>query len=431
MAEVNWTQVLRQGFGVSEIKLTDGGFWSAFLGQSNWTGKRVNVDSVLQLSTAWACVRLVAETLSTLPCNLQRAQKDGSKVVDKDHQLHYLLHTQPNADMTAVVFWQIYLASLLLWGNAYVEKRLSAGYLTSLDFLLPAYVERKVLASGAVQWRYTDPVTRRVRIIPEERMWHTPAFTLDGITGLSPVRMGANVFGAAMASGQAASETFTGGMRAKGLVTMDAILQKEQRSQIREHVQQVSRDGGYFVLEKGAGFQQLTMNPQDAELLATRNFDVEEICRWYGVWPVLVGHGDKASTWGTGYEQQMLAFVVFLLRRWAVRVEQSAAKGLLTPEQRRTHSVEFALEGLLRGDSTARAAFYSQMLQNGVYTRDEVRRLENLPLMGGQAEVLTVQSNLLPLDLLGKASSGAAKDARQALLDWLQLEAIQPTKGTP
>jgi HK97 family phage portal protein len=424
---MKWTEILKEGLDVPGISLRDGGFWSTFLGASNWTGKSVTVNSALQLSTAWACVRLIAETMSTLPVNLLRGMPDGSKVPDKSHQLHYLLHTQPNADMTAAVFWQIYLASLLLWGNAYVEKRMSVGVITSLEFLMPSGVTRRLLANGAIEWRYVDPRTGRVRTIPEDRMWHTPAFTLDGITGLSPVQMGANVFGSAIAADQASSETFSRGMRASGLVTMDALLQKDQRQQIREHVQLVNKEGGFFVLEKGAGFQQLTMNPQDAELLSTRGFNVEEICRWYGVWPVLVGHGDKTSNFGTGYEQQMLAFVVFLLRRWAVRIEQQIVKGLFTPAERLTHSAEFALEGLLRGDSVARAAFYSQMVQNGVFTRDEVRRLENLPLMGGNAEVLTVQSNLLPIDMLGVAGGGAGNNARDALVAWLAQQEKEPT----
>lgn len=422
MAEVNWTDVLRSGLGASNIKLTDGGFWGSWFGASNWTGRHVTVNSALQLSTAWACVRLIAETLSTLPVNLLKAQPDGAKVADKSNQLHYLLHTQPNADMTAAVFWQVYLASLLLWGRAHVEKHVSAGVITSLEILLPQNVTWRRMPSGAVLWKYVDPVSGRQRDIPESRMWYLPAFTLDGFNGLSPISMGANILGSAMAADQASAETFTRGMKSSGLVTMDAVMNGKQRQEVREHVAAVNKEGGVFVLEKGAGFQQITMNPQDAELLATRAFNVEEICRWYGVFPVLVGHGDKASTWGTGYEQQMLGFVVFLLRRWAVRIEQSIAKDLLTPAERLTHSAEFGLEGLLRGDSAARAAFYSQMTQNGVMTRDECRRLENLPLKGGLADVLTVQSNLLPIDRLGVASATPASTAKSALLRWLDID---------
>src|SRR5690606_14325175 len=152
-----------------------------------------------------------------------------------------------------------------------------------------------------------------------------------------------------------------------------------------------------MVLEKGAGFQQLSMNPQDAELLSTRSFNVEEICRWFRVPPFMVGHSEKSTSWGTGIESQMIGFVTFVLRPWCVRIEQSVRKSLLTPAERIRYTPEFALEGLLRGDSQARAAFYSTMTQNGVMTRNEVRRLENLePVEGGDS--LTVQSNMIPLN---------------------------------
>ncbi|MFT4172815.1 MAG: phage portal protein, partial [Rhodocyclaceae bacterium] len=399
------------------IRLTDGAFWGAWLGARNFTGKPVTVNSALQLSTAWACVRLIAETMSTLPMNLY-VEKGDTKEVDRQHPLYGLLHNQPNADMTAVVFWQVFVACLLLWGAAYVEKRRNGrGDITSLDLLLPAFIQGRRLENGSVEWRYDDPVSKKSRIISEADMWFTPAFSLDGISVVSPISMGANVFGAAIAADEASAHTFKNGMKSAGLVTMDVVLKPDQRRDIREHVQSVSSEGGIFVLEKGAGFQQLTMNPQDAELLATRAFNVEEICRWFRVPPFMVGHSEKSTSWGTGIEQQMIGFVTFVLRPWAVRIEQSVRKGLLTPAERSRYSAEFALEGLLRGDSASRASFYASMTQNGVMTRDECRRKENLPPKGGNAAELTVQSNMLPIDQLGQQS--ASGQARDALKAWL------------
>ena len=402
------------------IALTDGDFWSAWLSGGNWSGQTVNNRTTLQLSAAWACVRLIAETLSTLPMGLFVTRPDGSRQVASTHQLYQLLRMQPNANMSAVDFWQAILASMLLWGNAYVEKRMSGSVITSLDFLIPERVSRTVLRSGAIEWKYNDPVTGTERTIPETAMWHTPAFTLDGLIGISPIRMGANVIGSAIAADKASAHTFSSGMKSSGLVTTGAtLLKKEQREDIRQHVKTVSDAGGVMVLEMGMGFQQLNMNPQDAELLSTRAFNVEEICRWFRVPPFMVGHSEKSTSWGTGIEQQMIGFIAFVLRPWCVRIEQSIRRSLLTPVERLTHSAEWALEGLLRGDSTARAAFYSQMLRNGVMTRDDVRRLENLPLKGGNADVLTVESNLLPIDLLGVNAAGSA--AQDALRNWLGL----------
>ncbi|SFU81757.1 phage portal protein, HK97 family [Paenacidovorax caeni] len=400
------------------ISLTDGDFWSAWLAGSNWSGQTVNTRTALQVSAAWACVRLIAETLSTLPMGLYRTRPDGSKEPASSHHLYTLLRSQPNADMSAVDFWQAMLSSLLLWGNAYAEKRLSGGIITSIDFLNPERISCRRLKTGAREWKYDDPITGRVRVIAETAMWHIPAFTLDGQMGVSPIRMGANVFGGAIAADKASAHTFTGGMKSSGLVTTGAsVLKPDQREDIRQHVKKVSDTGGVMVLEMGMGFQQLNMNPQDAELLATRGFNVEEVCRWFRVPPFMVGHSEKSTSWGTGIEQQMIGFITFVLRPWCVRIEQSIRRNLLSPVERLTHSAEWSLEGLLRGDSAARAAFYSQMVQNGVMTRDDARRLENLPLMGGNANVLTVQSNLLPIDALGVNAGGAA--AQDALRNWL------------
>lgn len=403
------------------VRLTDGNFWSAWLGGGNWSGQSVTTRSALQLSAVWACVRLISETLSTLPFFLNRRGKDGSKVPATDHSLYTLLHSQPNSYMSAVDFWQAYLASLLLRGNAYAEKRTTAGgVIIGIDFLNPEGVSRRELPSGAIEWKYTDPVTGRTRTIAEEAMWHTTAFTLDGKVGMSPISMGTNVLGGAMAADKASAHTFSSGMKSSGLVTMGtSLLKPGQREDVREHVKKVSDAGGVMVLEMGMGFQQLNMNPQDAELLSTRAFNVEEVCRWFRVPPFMVGHSEKSTSWGTGLEQQMISFITFVLRPWCVRIEQSVRRCLLTPVERLTLSAEFSLDGLLRGDSAARATFYSQMVQNGVMTRDDVRRKENLPLMGGNANVLTVQSNLLPIDALGINAAGSA--AQDALRNWLDL----------
>jgi HK97 family phage portal protein len=209
-------------------------------------------------------------------------------------------------------------------------------------------------------------------------------------------------------------------LKSPGVLLMDATLQPGQRDDIRKHIQTVSDQGGVMVIEKGDGFQSLAMNPQDAELLSTREFNVEEICRWFRVDPALVGHGGKDSNWGTGLEQKMLWLITLTLRFWCVRIEKSVRRGVMTSEERMRLSGEFNLEALLRGDSSSRAAFYSQMVQNGIYTRDFVRGKENLPPMGGNAAVLTVQSNLVPIDRLGEKAPG--QTAADALKAWLGLD---------
>jgi HK97 family phage portal protein len=409
------------------IKLTDGDFWREYGGAASFLGKRVSVDEALQLSTVWACVRLISETLATLPLGFYRRNTDGSRTSATSHQLYEVLHSQPNADMTAVVFWEVVVASLLLWGNAYIEIIRSANKVIALQFLIPARMNVRKLAGGGYEYRYRDTTgSGAERPISEESLMHIPAFSTDGVFGLSPIAYGANVFGTAMQTDQASAETFRDSMRSPGLVTMDMLLKKQQREDIRAHVKDVSERGGVMVLEKGASFQKLGFDPVSAELLSSRSFNVEEICRWYGIDPAMVGHGGKDSNWGTGLEQKMLWFLVFALRKWCVRIEQAIRKSLLSPVERLTLFAEFNMEGLLRGDSTTRAAFYASAGQNGWKTRNEIRRLENDPPMAG-GDVLTVQSNLVPLDQLGKAPT-ADRTAADAVLAWL---GIQPSAGVP
>jgi HK97 family phage portal protein len=304
-----------------------------------------------------------------------------------------------------VAFWQVVIASMMLWGNAYIEIIRSGSTVVALQFLYPARITLRRLANGTYEYVHRDLSAResaRERVIPESRMMHITAFSTDGVMGLSPIAFGVNVFGTSIETDRASAQTFKNALRSPGLLRMDMTLSPEQREQLRAHVKTVSDSGGIMVMEKGAGFDRLGFDPVSAELLASRAWNVEEMCRWYGVDPSMIGHGGKDSNWGTGLEEKMTWFVTLTLRTWCVQIEQAVRKSLLTPAERNKYFAEFALEGLLRGNSTARATYYATMEQNGNMTRDEVRAKENLPPMGGNAAVLTVQSNMIPLDKLGE-----------------------------
>jgi HK97 family phage portal protein len=368
-------------------------------------------------------VRLISETLATLPLGFYSSNADGSRAQATGHVLYEVLHNQPNGDMTAVVFWEVVVASMLLWGNTYIEVIRSGNTVISLHFLHPARMVVRRLYDGTIEYRYRDyPASATARVIAERDLMHIPAFSTDGLLGLSPIAYGANVFGTAIQTDQASAETFRDSMRSPGLVTMDMLLKKQQREDIREHVKSVSESGGVMVLEKGTSFQKLGFDPVSAELLESRHFNVEELCRWYRVDPAMIGHGGKDSNWGTGLEQKMLWFLTFTLRHWCVRIEQAVRKSLLTPVERLKYFAEFNMEGLLRGDATTRAAFYAAMVNSGIYTRDECRARENLAPMGGNAGVLTVQSAMVNIDDMNKGTNAAASNAMNALKAWLGLE---------
>ncbi|MEN5419002.1 phage portal protein [Stenotrophomonas sp. TWI169] len=403
------------------IGLADEAFWAAWSGGGSSAGKTVNQRTVLQLSAAMACVRLLAQVIATLPVGFFERKPDGTRVAANNHPLYEILHNQPNADMTAVQFWEVVMVSLLLWGNAYAEKTLSSGRLVNLEFLQPQRMAVRRLSTGELEYRYSGTDGRQ-RVISEERMWHIRGFSTDGSMGISSIQAGAQVFGAAMAADEASSKVFANGMNVGGVLTTDQILSEKNRATFRENMQAefagAMNAGKTMLLEAGMKYQQVPMNPEDAQLLATRAFNVEEICRWFGVPPFMVGHAEKSTSWGTGIEQQMIGFLTFSLAPWLRRIEQSIRKDLMAPVERAKYFAEFAVEGLLRADSAARASFYSTMVQNGIYSRDDCRERENLERKGGKAAELTVQSNLLPIDMLG--SNTGDQQARSALMAWLQ-----------
>lgn len=406
-------------FAGKAIKLTDGGFWSAFLGNQSSSGKTVTVDNALKLSAVWSCVRIISTSIAGLPLGIFRRLPDGSRQDARDFQLYDVVHNSPNEDMTAFQFWQAVVASMLLHGNAYCEIHRAAGRVIALDFLMPRRVELELDAEGRIEYWYTPRKGGR-RKIERQDMLHIPAFSLDGRVGLSAIRYGADVFGAAMSADDAANSTFKSGLLPTVAFKVDRVLQPSQRKEFREYLKEVAgalNAGKSPVLEQGITPESIGIDPVDAQLLESRTYSIEEICRWFGVPPWMVGQTDKGSNWGTGLEQQMIAFLTFCISSITSQIQQCVNKRLLSPVDRINYYAEFTLEGFLKADTAGRASWYSQMTQNGIMTRDECRVKENLPRRGGNADVLTVQTNLSPIDQLGQSDDGQA--ARAALNNWL------------
>lgn len=380
------------------------------------SGQTVTPDSALRLSAVWACTRLIAETISTLPLSLYEKTPEGKRIA-RAHPLQTVIHDMPNPDASASVFWESTVAAMLLRGNAYAERLTVAGRLVGLRFLAPGRLTAAPRGDGVM---YTDDDGRQ-RHIDTSSLWHVPGFSLDGEDGVSVIRYGANVFGSAQAASSAADGTFDRGLMPTTYFKFPAFLKPEQRAEFRENLTKISgaiNSGKPALLEGGMDTGTIGINPVDAQLLESRSFSVEEICRWFRVPPFMVGHSEKSTSWGTGIEQQMIGFLTFTLSPWLRRIEQAISKDLLTPSERLRYYPKFSVEGLLRADSAGRAAFYASMVNNGVLTRDEVRELEDRQAMGGNAGVLTVQSAMTTLDSIGSTTDAeATRAAMRAFLE--------------
>ena len=366
------------------------------------SGKSVTVNSALQLSAVWACVRFVSETASTLPLKLYEEKADGSRELAKNHPLYNVLCKTPNYEMTQSRFMQFVVASILLWGNAYVEKKYIGKRIISLEPLLPQHVTvSRNKATGQLEYRYTkDGVERK---IDEKDIMHIRGFGIDGVMGVFTISKGRETFGTAMAAEQSAGKFFENGLQTSGFLSTADKLNDVQRSRLTGHIGRFmgSRNAGrVMVLEHGMTYQGITMNPEAAQMLQTRAFEVEEICRWFRVLPIMIGHFDKQSSWASSAEAQDVQILKYTFRPLLVNIEQEISRCLIGRMDSDVIYPQFNVEGLLRADSVTRSNYYNSSLNNGWMSRNEVRAKENLPPIEG-GDTYTVQSALMPLDKVG------------------------------
>ncbi|EDU1088604.1 phage portal protein [Salmonella enterica] len=385
-AVLNWLGV--------PVSLTTGTFWEEWFGTSS-SGKVVTADKAIQLSAVWACVRLLSESISTLPLKIYVRQPDGSRKAATDHPAYSILCRRPNSEMTPSRFMLMVVASICLRGNAFIEKKFIANRLVSLVPLLPQNMVVKRLTTGALEYKYTENGNERV--IPVKNIMHIRGFGLDGVCGMMPMKTGRDVIGSAMAIEESAAKIFEHGLQSSGFLSAESALNDEQRERLRSYMAAFTGSknaGKIMVLEGGLKYQGVTMNPEDAQMLESRSFSIEEICRWFRVPPYMVGHTTKQSSWASSLEGMNLLFLTHTLRPLLVNIEQEIGRCLLDSDDE--VFAEFSVEGLLRADSAGRAAYYTSALQNGWMSRNDVRRLENMPPIEG-GDIYTVQLNLTQL----------------------------------
>jgi HK97 family phage portal protein len=363
------------------------------------TGEFVTPQSILGLSAVWACVNLLSGTQASLPLMPYRTDDKGARTVARDHTLYRVLHDTPNSLQTAVDFWEFMCASLELWGNAYARKLRSNGRVVGLVPVLPDLPMVERAGPGLLKYTWDEDGQRFEETT--DSMLHIRGFGGNPLGGMSTLAFGVRAFGLAIAIDKAAGATFKNGLRPSVAVNFEKFLTAEQRDAIEAGLTKkfagAMNAGRPFLTEGGSGIQVLSIKPEDAQMLQSRGFSVEEVCRFFGVPPFMVGHTEKTTSWGTGLSEQVLGFQKFTLRRRLKRIEQALEQQLLTPADREAGVIiEFNIEGLLRGDSVARASFYQSGLTNGWMTINEVRALENMPPVDG-GDVPRMQAQNVPI----------------------------------
>lgn len=366
-------------------------------------GELVNSTSSMALSAVNACANLISGTISSLPFELHRRGDGGMTALEAGHPLHGVIYDSPNYEQTALDFWDYINLSLELWGNAYARVERSGGRVTALFPVNPEMMGVRRAANGSIEYRWTQDA--RSYVLYDRDVLHIRGPGGDPLGGISPMRAGRDVFAAALAADRAASGMFKNGLRASAVLSFEEWLTPEQRamteSRLVEKYLGAINAGRPFIAEGGMKFQQLSISPEDAQMLETRKFGVEEVCRYFGVPPVMIGHSGASTAWPTSVEQQMIVFQTYTLRRRVKRIEQAVDKQLLSAEDRAAGlTARLNMDALLRGDSASRAAFYGAMSNIGAMTINEIRARENLPPVPG-GDVPRMQMQNVPITQAG------------------------------
>lgn len=352
--------------------------YSFFFGPTT-SGKHVNEKTAMQTTAVYACVRILAETVASLPLHLYRYTSNGKEKAH-EHNLYTMLHDEPNTEMTSFVFRETLMSHLLLWGNAYAQIiRDGRGDVLALYPLLPDRMSVDRTSSGELYYEYRKDTDSS--ILHRDEVLHIPGLGFDGLIGYSPIAMAKDAIGMALATEEYGAKFFANGANPGGVLEHPGVVKDPSR--IRDSWNSVYQGSGnahrIAVLEEGMKFQSIGIPPEQAQFLETRKFQTEEICRIFRVPPHLVANLDKATF--SNIEHQSISFIDNTIMPWVTRIEQSMKKALLNEKEKDKYFIKFNLNGRLRGDAGSRAQFYQIMRQNGVMSANDIRELEEMNMI--------------------------------------------------
>ncbi len=385
----------------------------AFGAHATASGAHVNSDTAMAVPAVYAGVSLVADAVGALPLKVFEKTADGKKE-DTDHPLSVLLHQLPNPEMTAIEMRSAAQGHLMLRGNAYCEiERDAYGRVVALWPLLPH--QMTVTRDGSrnlvylynlpggeqVKWTWRGPKTQPAPIL------HLRGFGYDGYVGYSPLTLHRETLGLALAAKEYGARFFSNGSRPSGVLKAPGQLSDEARLRLKTAwdatTRGLSNAHRVAVLEEGIEWQQVGMDPEDAQMLLTLQYTDAQIATLLRVPPHMIGQVDRSTSWGTGIEAQQTMFLMYSLVPWLVRWEQGMARDLLSVKGFASRSIKFVTQGMQRGDMQARTNHYQAMFDRGVFSVNDILALEDRNTIGPEGDVRYVMGNLMPLGELPMA----------------------------
>ncbi|MBQ8619375.1 MAG: phage portal protein [Clostridia bacterium] len=388
----------------------NGSGYSFMFGRSA-AGQSVNERSAMQMSAVYACVRILAESIASLPLHFYQYNDAGGKEKAVNHPLYWLLHDEPNPEMSSFSFRETLMTHLLLWGNAYAQIiRNGRGEVIALYPLMPDRMTVDRDARGRIYYEYarseSDANTLGKKssvILSPEDVFHIPGLGFDGLVGYSPIAMAKQAIGMGLACDEYGASFYQNGAQPGGVLEHPNVLKDPKR--VRESwnaIYQGSKNAHRIaVLEEGMTYKPITISPEQAQFLETRKFQIDEIARIFRVPPHMIGDLEKSSF--SNIEQQSLEFVKYTLAPWISRWEQAIQRSLLLMSERTRYFARFNVEGLLRGDYQSRMNGYAVARQNGWMSANDIRELESLDMIPDEqgGNLYLINGNMTKLEDAG------------------------------
>lgn len=383
-----------------------------FLFGQSAAGAIVNEQTAMSMTAVYACVRVLAESIASLPLHVYRRGENGNRTKAEDHPLFFLLHDEPNPEMSSFTFRETLMTHLLLYGNAYAQiLRNGRGEIVALYPLLPNRMRVERDEGGRLFYRYSrydqEPPTMdgSTVILSPEDVLHIPGMSFDGLVGLSPIAACRNAVGAGLSADEYSNRYYANGAAPMGVLEHPGVIKDPEklRDSWNAAYGGTKNAGRVAILEEGLKFTPISISPADSQLLETRKFTVEEICRIFRVPPHLVQ--DLTKTSYNSAEQMSQEFVYYTLLPWCVRIEQAMMRSLLSAEDRKHFAIRFNLDGLLRGSYESRMRGYQTAVNTGIFSVNDCRKLENMDLLTPEdgGDIHMVQGAMIPLSMVGAA----------------------------
>jgi HK97 family phage portal protein len=376
---------------------------------STAAGTSVTDERALKVSAVWACVQLIANSVSGLPISIYNDTETGRKPIDRRHFLKDLLLYSPNKYMKPRDFRSAMTVQMSLWGNAYAEIVRSGERIVALMPLRPGRMTPYITENGDLQYHYN--MQSGIKVYAQQSILHLKGFGVDGIVAASRNDYAREAYGLTVAAETFAAKQFANGGRPGGVITFDAFLKPEQREQAKKLYEGLAEgainSNRLWILEGGSKYDALDFTADQMQMIGTRAQQLSEIARFFGVPGVMIGAGETgSSSWPASFEQQMLSFLTFTLQAYLDEWESALVHALLPMGS--SIGIDHDTAPLVKMDSAARSNYWSRLVQNGLATRNEGRIAMNLPRAEDPgADRLTVQTNLVQLEDLQDVSQSS------------------------